>query len=113
MIQIYHNPRCRKSREALQLLESQNLLHNVILYLEIPPSKSDLAIIIKKLNIKPMQLVRTQEAIWKSEYKGKTLSDNDMIIAMTKHPKLIERPIVINGDKAVIGRPTENILTLL
>lgn len=113
MIDIYHNPRCRKSREALQLLESRNLAHNVILYLETTPRKTDLVTIIKKLGISPLDLVRTQEAIWKSEYKGKAISNNEIITAMTKHPKLIERPIIVKGDKAIIGRPAEKILTLL
>ncbi len=112
MIEIYHNPRCRKSREALQLLESRNLAHNVVLYLENIPSKIELAKIIEKLGIKPIELVRTQEAIWKTEYKGKTLSDNDILLAMMKHPKLIERPIIIKGEKAIVGRPAEKILTL-
>lgn len=113
MIQIYHNPRCRKSREALQFLESRNLAHEVILYLENTPSKTELATIIERLGIKPIELVRTQEAIWKSDFKGKTLSNDDVLRAMIKYPKLIERPIVVQGDKAVIGRPAENILALL
>lgn len=113
MIKFYHNPRCRKSREGLKLLTLNNIEPEIILYLEEGLNLEELQIIIDKLAIKPLELVRTQETIWKSEYKGKALTDNDILLAMTKHPKLIERPIVIQGDKAVIGRPAENILTLL
>ncbi len=113
MISIYHNPRCRKSREGLAVLEASGQAFEVIKYLDEPLSKKDLQEIISKLGIPPMDLVRTNEAIWKSDYKGKTLSDVDIIEAMVTHPKLIERPIVVNGDKAVIGRPAEQILNII
>lgn len=113
MMQIYHNPRCRKSREALQLLESKNIAPEVVLYLDKAPTAEELKTILKKLGMEPMDLVRTQEAIWKSDFNGKKLSNEAIIQAMVQHPKLIERPIIINGNKAVIGRPVENILTLL
>lgn len=109
MIQIYHNPRCTKSRQGLAVLEAAKVTFETIKYLDTPPSKKELQEILKKLNIKPIELVRTKEAIWKDNFKGKELSDNDIIEAMLSYPKLIERPIVINGDKAVIGRPTELI----
>lgn len=109
MIQIYHNPRCSKSRHGLALLEDAKVTYEVIKYLDAPPSNAELTAIIKKLGIKPVALVRTGEAIWKEHFKGKELSDNEIIEAMVTYPKLIERPIVINGDKAVIGRPTELI----
>ena len=113
MITIYHNPRCRKSREGLTVLEASGQPFEVIKYLDDPLSKEDLEAIIAKLGIQPIDLVRKNEAIWKSDYKGKTLSDADIIEAMVKHPKLIERPIVVNDNKAVIGRPAENILEII
>ncbi|WP_422104628.1 arsenate reductase (glutaredoxin) [Winogradskyella sp.] len=113
MISIYHNPRCRKSREGLALLEGTGQAFEVIKYLDDPLSKADLEAIIAKLGLKPIELVRKNEAIWKSDYKGQTLSDEAIIEAMVTHPKLIERPIVVNGSKAVIGRPKELILNII
>nr|WP_298993472.1 arsenate reductase (glutaredoxin) [uncultured Polaribacter sp.] len=110
MIKIYHNPRCRKSREGLQILENSGKEFEIIKYLEDIPSEEELAKIIKKLNINPIQLVRKNEKVWKENYKGKDLSDHEIVKAMIENPKLIERPIVINNNKAVIGRPPETIL---
>ncbi|WP_282042495.1 arsenate reductase (glutaredoxin) [Winogradskyella flava] len=113
MIKIYHNPRCRKSREGLAILKDANKAFDVITYLEDQLNTNELKAIISKLSITPLELVRKNEAIWKSDYKGKTLTDAQIIEAMVKHPKLIERPILINGDKAVIGRPPESILNII
>ena len=113
MIKIYHNPRCRKSREGLTLLENSGKDFEVIKYLETPVTESELKDVIALLNISPMDLVRKNEAIWKSDFKGRVLSDTEIINAMVSNPKLIERPIVINGTKAVVGRPPEQILTIL
>ena len=113
MIKIYHNPRCSKSREGFSLLENSGKDFEVVKYLDEPISEEKLKDIIALLGIKPINLVRKSEAIWKSDYKTKELSDNDVIKAMVKHPKLIERPIVINGKKAVIGRPPTNILDII
>lgn len=113
MIKIYHNNRCSKSRCGLELLEKSGKEFEVVKYLENTPSTKELKDIIKLLDIKPIDLVRKNEAIWKSEFKGKTLSDTEIIEAMVKNPKLIERPIVINDGKAVIGRPTEAILKII
>ncbi len=113
MIKIYHNPRCRKSREGLTLLENSGKEFEVIKYLETPVTESELRDVIEKLEISPIDLVRKNEAIWKSDYKGRSLSDDEIIKAMTENPKLIERPIVINGNKAVVGRPPEQILTII
>ena len=113
MIKIYHNNRCRKSREGLEILENSEKEFEIIKYLEETPSKTELKEVIKLLDIKPIELVRKNEAIWKSDFKGKKLSDDDIITAMIKNPKLIERPIVINGDKAVIGRPPQNIFEII
>jgi arsenate reductase len=113
MIKLYHNPRCAKSRQGLALLENSKHEFETILYLKNPLNKKELEHTIALLGISPLELIRKNEAIWKENYKGKTLSDTDIISAMTAHPKLIERPIVSNGDKAVIGRPTERIFEIL
>ena len=112
-MQIYHNPRCRKSRETLALLENKGIKPEIVLYLDNPPSKKELKEIIAKLGIEAEQLVRKTEAIYKENYKGKTLSESQWVKAMLDNPKLIERPIVINGKKAMIGRPPEKILEIL
>ncbi|WP_369998225.1 arsenate reductase (glutaredoxin) [Winogradskyella sp.] len=113
MIQIYHNPRCSKSRQGLAIVEASGKEFEVVKYLEDELSVEQLSTIISKLGIKPIDLVRKNEAIWKSDYKGKTLTDKQIIDAMIKHPKLIERPIVINKNKAVVGRPPESILNII
>ncbi len=113
MLKIYHNPRCAKSREGLLLLEKSGKEFEIIKYLENVPSKEELKQIISLLGISPDQLLRKNEAIWKEKYKGRTLSDEEIIEAMIAHPSLIERPIVINGNKAAIGRPSSNISQIL
>ena len=112
-MKIYHNPRCSKSREGLAILEASKVNFETIQYLETPITKDELIHIIQLLNISPIDLVRKNEAIWKENFKGKTLSDSEIIMAMIQNPKLIERPIVINNGKAVIGRPPELIKTIL
>lgn len=113
MIKIYHNNRCRKSREGLALLEESGKDFEVVNYLENIPSTRELQKLIKLIGISPLDLVRKNEAIWKENYKGKSLTDEEVIAAMILNPKLIERPIVVNGDKAVIGRPKELISDIL
>ena len=113
MIKIYHNPRCSKSRQGVTILEEKTKEFEVIKYLDNVPSKVELTEIITLLGITPIDLVRKNEKIWKENYKGKDLSDVEIVNAMIENPKLIERPIVINGDKAVIGRPPENIATII
>jgi len=113
MIKIYHNNRCSKSRQGLQILEKSGKEFKVVKYLENVPTAKELKEIIGLLGISPIELVRKNEAIWKENYKNKTLSDNELIEAMVNNPKLIERPIIINGNKAVIGRPPEKILDIL
>ena len=113
MITIYHNPRCTKSREGLCELEILNQPFQLRKYLDEPFTKDELEEVIKKLNIKPIELVRTKESIWVENYKNKTLTDAEIINAMLAHPKLIERQIVVKGDKAIIARPKENIKDLL
>ena len=112
MITIYHNPRCRKSRETLTLIEGKG---DVVIkeYLKDPPSKEELHDIVNLLGFKPQELIRRNEAEFKEHFKGKELSDSDWLDAMVQFPKLIERPIVIHKGKAVIGRPPENVLNIL
>lgn len=113
MIKIYHNPRCQKSREGLAFLEASGEEFEIIKYLENTISENELTTIISKLGIKPLDLLRKNEAVWKRNFKGKELTESAIILAMTHHPKLIERPIVVKGNKAVIGRPSEKISELL
>lgn len=119
--QILHNPRCRKSREALALLSEKQVDLEVRLYLDAPLNKEELESLIAKLRKTegladhelPKGLIRTGEADYKSHYKGKLTSEEAVVEALLKHPKLLERPILINGNKALIGRPPENILAIL
>jgi arsenate reductase len=113
MIQIYHNSRCTKSRECLAFLEDSGKEYEVVKYLEDVPSFDELKSIIGKLNIKPIELVRQKEKVWLENYKDKQLTDDDIIYAMISNPILIERPIVINKDKAVIARPLEKAATII
>lgn len=110
---IYHNTRCSKSRSACELIAAKGLTATVIDYLKTPPDKVELRSLLKKLGMKPEALVRKGEEVFKANYAGKTLSDEDWLDALVAHPILIERPIVVRGDKAVIGRPTEKVLELL
>lgn len=112
-MKILHNPRCSKSRQGLAMLENSGQQFEVINYLQNQLSSQELADIINKLGIKPIALVRKNEAIWKEQFKGKDLTDNELVDILAKYPKLIERPIVIKGSKAVIGRPPETIKNLL
>lgn len=113
MIKIYHNSRCRKSREGLAIVVSSGKEFQIINYLEEVPTKKEMRKILDYLSLSPVQLVRKNEAIWKEKFKGRILSDEQIIDILLKYPKLIERPIVIKGDKAVIGRPSETIIELL
>lgn len=113
MTTLYHNPRCSKSRQALHILEEEGETIEIVKYLENPPSHQELKQIIELLNITPIELVRTNEADWKKNFKGKELSDHQIIETMVQNPKLIERPIAIKGTHAVIGRPPENVRNIL
>jgi arsenate reductase len=110
---VYHNPRCSKSRCALELLAEKKQAFAVVEYLKNTPTKTELQAIIDKLGIAPEALVRKGAEEYKQHFKGKTLSNDEWIDAMIQFPKLIERPIVVVGNKAVIARPTERILELL
>lgn len=113
MITIYHNPRCSKSRQGLAIVEQSGKEFEIIKYLDDPISEEKLSTIIKLLKIPPIDLVRKNEAIWKERYKGKKLTDAQIVQAVVETPKLLERPIVINGKKAVVGRPPEIIKSIL
>jgi len=113
MIKIYHNPRCGKSREGLELVEKSGKAFEVVKYLTDVPSFEELQTIIKLLGIAPIELVRQKEDVWVKNFKGKEVSDEAIIKIMIENPILIERPIVINGNKAVIGRPPEKILDIV
>lgn len=113
MIKIYHNPRCRKSREGVQFLEDKNLPFEKVEYLKTPFTHNELASVIDRLNIKPIDLIRKGEKDWKENFKGKDLNDTQVIDAMIQYPKLIERPIVVKNSKAIIARPAEKINGIL
>lgn len=113
MITIYHNNRCSKSREGVAFLKNLNQPFEIVNYLEQVPTYSELESLIKKLNITPIELVRKKEQVWIENFKGKNISDKEIIEAMVQNPKLIERPIVMNRHKAIIARPTELINTVL
>lgn len=113
-ITIYHNPRCSKSRQALVLLEQQGIEPEVVEYLKTPPTPEALQTIINQLGISPRQLLRRGEAIYKElKLADDSFTDEQLIQAMCDHPKLIERPIVINNNKAKIGRPPEAVLDII
>ncbi|WP_375578058.1 arsenate reductase (glutaredoxin) [Marivirga tractuosa] len=112
-MRFYHNPRCGKSREALKILQEKGIEPEIVEYLKNIPTHAELEDVLKKLDMKAEDLLRKNEKVFKEMYKGKDLSDSKWIEAMIAEPKLIERPIFINGDKAVVGRPPEKVLELL
>ncbi len=114
MVTIYHNPRCSKSRQTLALIEEKGVTPEIVLYLESAPTADTLQGLLKKLGISARQLLRKGEDAYKEQnLKDDSLTEAQLIEAMTTYPKLIERPIVVKGDKAVLGRPPENVLELL
>ena len=112
-VTIYHNPRCSKSRTTLALLEENGVSPDVVLYLETPPSAQDISGLLAKLGMTAGQLVRSGEDAYKECGLHMDASDAQVLAAMAQHPKLIERPIVVMGDRAVLGRPPENVLALI
>lgn len=114
MITIYHNPRCSKSRQTLALLEEKGMKPKVVEYLESTPSAATLKQLLQKLDIGPRDLLRKGEDAYRdNKLSNPDLSDDELIDFMLLYPKLIERPIVVKGDKAVLGRPPENVLDLI
>ncbi len=112
-IKIWHNPKCSKSREAMEILKENRCDAEVVKYLEESPDENQIKAILKMLNITPRELMRTKEDIYKELNLKDENSDEALIAAMAKYPKLIERPIIIKGNKAIIGRPTERIAEFL
>ena len=112
-IRIYHNPSCSKSRSACALIAENRIAAEVVEYLQTPPTKEELRSLLKKLGMKPAELVRQGEEEFKEHYAGRALTDEEWLDAMVAHPILIERPIVVCGDKAVVARPPERVLELL
>lgn len=113
-MKIYHNPRCRKSRETLTLIQEAGIEPEIIEYLQETPTASELDAILKKLKLQPQQIMRTGEDIYKElKLKDRELSRSEAIQILVEHPKLIERPIVVKGKQAIVGRPPENVLRLL
>lgn len=113
MIQIFHNSRCGKSRDCVAFLEQSGKEFEIIKYLENSPTFEELTEIIRKLNIPPLALVRQKEKIWMEKFKNTPMTDAEIIQAMVENPILIERPIVINGNRAVIARPLEKAIPLI
>lgn len=109
MITIYHNPRCSKSRDGLELLEKSGTEYTVVKYFDTPLTKKEIKELLEKLRIKPIQLVRQKEDIWKEHFADRKLTSAQIINALAKYPQLIERPIVVNGDIAIIARPANTI----
>ncbi len=109
MITIYHNTRCTKSRQGLEIVENSGKEFQVRQYLKEPLSEEELKALLTKLNMTAIQLVRKNEKIWKENFKDKDLSENELVRIMVENPKLIERPIVENETEAVVGRPPEDI----
>jgi len=112
-MKIYHNNRCSKSRDSYNLLLEKGVAFETVEYLKNPLNKKELADLLKKLNIPASKLIRKGEPDFKEHFKGKELSEKQWIDAMVQYPKLIERPIIVKGNKAVIGRPIDNVIELL
>ncbi len=112
-MKIYHNPRCRKSRETLNIIRNNGIEPEVILYLETPPSRKEIKELLEKLGISAFDLVRKEEKLYKEEYRGKEHTEEEWIRIMADYPKLIQRPVIIKGDRAIIGRPPESVHVLL
>ena len=110
---IYHNPRCGKSRAALALLQARGVPYRIVEYLKTPPDKSQLRELLRQLGMRPEQLVRKGEDVYKEQFAGKPMSDEQWLDALAAHPILIERPIVVRGTRAVVGRPPEKVLEVL
>ncbi|MBI4755475.1 MAG: arsenate reductase (glutaredoxin) [Betaproteobacteria bacterium] len=112
-VSIFHNPRCSKSRGALALLEAQGVHARVVEYLKTPPSREELRELLRKLGARPEDIVRKGEELYKTRFKDRALGDEEWLDVLAANPILIERPIVVVGERAVVGRPPERVLELL
>lgn len=110
---MYHKPTCSTSRKTLQLLKDNGVEPELRLYAKEPPTQKEISDLLKKLNIEPIELVRTKEKLYKENYADKKLTKKDWLKILSENPNLIERPILVKGDQAIIGRPPENVLALL
>jgi arsenate reductase len=110
---IYHNPRCSKSRQTLKLLQDNGIEPQIIEYIKETPTVNELTEILSYLELNAIDIIRKGESIYKENYKGQDLNNEEWIKIMVEHPKLIERPIVIKNKKAILGRPPENVLKLI
>jgi len=113
MYKIYHNPRCKKSRAGLQYLQEKGIEPDIVEYLKNPIGEDEVKDLLVRLHKNPTEIIRTQEAIYKSNFKGKNFTDDEWVKILVEHPKLIHRPIVVKGPKAIIGDPAEEIDVLL
>ncbi len=113
MLKILHNPRCGKSRQTLKIINESGNEVEIIEYLKDTPSESELTSVLLKLNVSPLEIIRKEEPIFRENYRGKSFSDEEWIKILVKNPILIERPIVVKGDQAILGRPPENVRKLL
>ena len=111
-MKIYHNPRCSKSRETLQLIKDAGVEVEIVEYLNTIPTVEELKMLLMKLNLKPIDIIRKGEAVYKAKFKNSNFNDDEWIKIMLEYPKLIERPIVVKGNKAILGRPPQNVLDL-
>ncbi len=110
---IYHNPRCRKSRDAIIYLEEKGLEYHTVKYLENQFDKNTLGDVLKKINLKPSEIVRKKETLWKKKYASEDLTEDQILEILIKNPRFIERPIVTSSNKGVLARPLENLIDFL
>ena len=113
ILTVYHNPRCRKSREVIKYLEDKGVSFNVIKYLEQSFDKNTLVKVLEKIEKKPSDILRKNEVLWKQEYASKNLSEDQILHLLVEQPKLIERPIITVNDKGILARPIENLIEFL
>lgn len=113
MITVYHNPKCSKSNGCVAFLEDSNVPFRVICYLDSPLAYAELKGILKKLRVKPIDLVRRDEVVWQQQFEGKKLTDRQLIQIMIRFPELMQRPIAVNGNKAVVARPFEKLREII
>lgn len=108
-MKVYHNPRCTKSREALKYLDDKGVSYEVVEYMKDPLRPEEIEDMLDALGMSAMDLIRTNEAEWKDNFKGKELDEDELILAMIEYPKLMQRPVVMSADKAVVARPADEI----
>ena len=112
-VTIYHNARCSKSRQCMALLNEKGIEPEVIEYIKAPITKVDMTTLLQKLGLNALDIIRKNESIWKENYKGKEMSEDELMDAMLNYPQLMERPIVTKGNNARVGRPPENVLEIV